>query len=189
MRHLQSGRLMGSAGKERRVKIQPPAPMRWNHEAFRTIRIQYKTISSKFQLERWSPIPPCFPACVQTYCLPLFLILQGHIVGSRKQTGRKGWKRRCQIQPELGYKRRSWQRGKRGMDRIREMWGKGGKLCPLVCDSTNMLNTLSDVCHLEQLHQSLQLHHQLPPALLQRRHPLLQFIFPLPETHTPLLTH
>lgn len=44
--------------------------------------------------------------------------------------------------------------------------------------------TFPPVCHLEQLHQSFQLHHQLPPAFLQRRHPLLQLIFPLSTTHT-----
>lgn len=47
------------------------------------------------------------------------------------------------------------------------------------------------VCHLEQLHQSFQLYHQLPPALLQRWHPLLQLILSLSATHTnsPLLSN
>lgn len=38
----------------------------------------------------------------------------------------------------------------------------------LMCDHAENNEQSVCVCHLEQLHQSLQLYHQLPPALLQR---------------------
>ncbi len=121
--------------------------------------------------------------------------------------GGKGWKRRGQTQSK-------WEKVKLGGNnrgkieacyckgRQREVWRKGETLpssvtihhaennrqsmCVYVCVCVCVC-----VCNLEQLHQSLQLYHQLPPALLQRRHPLLQLIFPLSATQTnlPLLSH
>lgn len=37
---------------------------------------------------------------------------------------------------------------------------------------------------LEKHHQLLQLHHQFPATLLQRRHPLFELVFALPNGET-----
>ena len=117
--------------------------------------------------------------------------------GQKHKRRKKGLKRRGQRQSELE---------KVQLLRRKKQWEKWGLLLrgqtqgsvkkkkgnfALMCDhaENNEQPVCVCVCHLEQLHQSLQLYHQLPPALLQRWHPLLQLIFPLSAVHTNAHKH